>query len=416
MSVRKRKWTTKNGAHREAWLVDYVDQNGERRAKTFDKKKDADAYALKAGSEVRDGLHVVDSTSKTVNDVGKLWLTRAQNELEHGTYLGYEQHLRLHIRPFIGNEKLSRMNMPRIRKFLDALAAGDDSLPEDDLRREPRSPALVKGVRTSLSSIFSEAKESGYMMQNPLHGMRNKRTTAKGEKRRKKKLRYGVDIPTLEEINKLIAAAKGRFRPLLITAVFTGLRSSELRGLRWADVDLAKSKLHVTQRADNFHVIGMPKSETSQRTIPLFPPFVVNALKEWKLQCPKGEKKLDLVFPNTLGNIEAHGNIIRSGLIPTMLAAGVTIDTGEKDQDGMPIPAPKYTGLHVFRHWFASWCLNREKDGGRGLLPARVQKLLGHSTIGLTMDTYGHLFEHKEDEGELDAVMRSFPALVVNAT
>ncbi|RWO85751.1 site-specific integrase [Mesorhizobium sp.] len=415
MSVRKRKWTTKSGAHREAWLVDYVDQNGERRAKTFDKKKDADAYALRAGSEVRDGLHVVDSTSKTVNDVGLLWLTRAQNELEHGTYLGYEQHLRLHIRPFIGNEKLSRMNMPRIRKFLDALAAGDDSLPEGDLRREPRSRAMVTGVRTSLSSIFSEAKEGGYMVQNPLQGMRSKRAAAMGNKRRKKKLRYGVDIPTLEEINKLIVAAKGRFRPLLITAVFTGLRSSELRGLRWADVDLSGSKLHITQRADNFHVIGMPKSETSQRTIPL-PARVVNALKEWKLQCPKGEKKLDLVFPNTLGNIEAHGNIIRSGLIPTMLAAGVTIDTGEKDENGKPILAPKYTGLHAFRHWFASWCLNREKDGGRGLQPMRVQKLLGHSDIGLTMNTYGHLFDHREDENELDAAVGALLAPAMSAT
>lgn len=413
MSVRKRKWTTSKGVQKEAWLVDYVDQNGERRAKTFDKKKDADAYALKAGSEVRDGVHVVDSTSKTVNDVGLLWLKRAQNELEHGTYLQYKQHLNLHIKPFIGNEKLSRMNMPRIRKFLDALAAGDDSLPEDDLRRALRSPAMVRGVRTSLSSILSEAKESGYIVVNPLQGMRSKR--AKADKRRKQKLQYGVDIPTVDEVNKLIAAAKGRFRPLLITAVFTGLRASELRGLRWADVDMAKSKLTVTQRADNFHVIGMPKSETSQRTIPL-PAVVVNALKEWKLQCPKGEKKLDLVFPNTLGNIEAHGNIIRSGLIPTMLAAGVTIDTGAKDEEGKPVLAPKYTGLHAFRHWFASWCLNREKDGGRGLLPARVQQLLGHSTIGLTMDTYGHLFEHKEDKAELDDAVSSLLAPAVSAT
>ncbi|MGX8011665.1 tyrosine-type recombinase/integrase [Mesorhizobium sp. ORM8.1] len=413
MSVRKRKWTTSKGVQKEAWLVDYVDQHGERRAKTFDKKKDADAYALRAGSEVRDGLHVVDSTSKTVNDVGQLWLTRAQNDLEHGTYLQYKQHLNLHIKPFIGNEKLSRMGMPRIRKYLDDLAAGDPSLPEDDLRRAPRSPAMVSAVRTSLSSIFSEAKESGHMVQNPLQGMRSKRK--KGEKRRKTKLQVGVDIPTLGEINKLIAAATGRFRPLLITAVFTGLRSSELRGLRWADVDLAKSKLTVTQRADNFHVIGMPKSETSQRTIPL-PAVVVNALKEWKLQCPKGEKKLDLVFPNTLGNIEAHGNIIRSGLIPTMFAAGVTIETSEKDEQGKPVLAPKYTGLHAFRHWFASWCLNREKDGGRGLLPARVQQLLGHSTIGLTMDTYGHLFEHKEDKAELDDAVSSLLAPVVSAT
>ncbi len=58
------------------------------------------------------------------------------------------------------------------------------------------------------------------------------------EKRQKGKLKVGVDIPTPDEIKAIIANAKGRWRPLLATAVFTGLRASELRGLRWEDVDL----------------------------------------------------------------------------------------------------------------------------------------------------------------------------------
>ena len=56
-------------------------------------------------------------------------------------------------------------------------------------------------------------------------------------------------------------AAKGRWRPILLTAIFTGLRASELRGLRWADVDLEKRELHVRQRADRYSAIGKPKSE-----------------------------------------------------------------------------------------------------------------------------------------------------------
>ena len=71
----------------------------------------------------------------------------------------------------------------------------------------------------------------------------------------------------------------GRWRPLLLTAIFTGLRASELRGLRWSDVDLKRGELHVRQRADRYGEIGRPKSEAGERTVPL-PPMVVTALRE----------------------------------------------------------------------------------------------------------------------------------------
>ena len=57
-----------------------------------------------------------------------------------------------------------------------------------------------------------------------------------------------------------MANLQGRWRPLILTAIFTGLRASELRGLRWEDVDLKKRELHVRQRADKFNTIGKPKS------------------------------------------------------------------------------------------------------------------------------------------------------------
>ena len=96
-------------------------------------------------------------------------------------------------------------------------------------------------------------------------------------------------------------------RPFLITAIFTGLRSSELRGLRWVDVDLKNGELHVRQRADRYNEMGKPKSEAGERIIPLGP-FVVNTLKEWRLACPKGE--LGFVFPNPMGKIWDHADIV----------------------------------------------------------------------------------------------------------
>ena len=83
-----------------------------------------------------------------------------------------------------------------------------------------------------------------------------------------------------------------------MTAVFTGLRASELRGLTWSAVDLDRRTLTVRQRADRWCVMGSPKSAAARREVPLAP-IVLNALKEWRLACPPSE--LDLVFPTSTG-------------------------------------------------------------------------------------------------------------------
>ena len=72
----------------------------------------------------------------------------------------------------------------------------------------------------------------------------------------------------------------------------------------------------------------------------------------------------------------------------------------------------KYTGLHALRHFFASWCINRVEDGGLGLPPKTVQELLGHSSITMTMDTYGHLFPSIDDGKALAEAERRLLAAV----
>ena len=182
---------------------------------------------------------------------------------------------------------------------------------------------------------------------------------------------------------------------MILVAMFCGLRSSELRGLRWQDVDLAEMKIHVRQRADRYHKIGPPKSRTGRRKVPLLP-MVANALREWKLVCPKGD--LDLVFPNRIGNIESHPNIVARGLCPVQVAAGVVDENGKA----------KYTGMHALRHFFASWCINPVEKGGRGLPAKVVQTWLGHKSITMTLDVYGHLFPDGDDPAELEAAEKNF--------
>ena len=411
MSIRKRIWTTSKGEEKQAWIVDYVDGTGKRRLKTFARKKEAENYSATANVEVRAGIHTADSASVTLAEAGKLWIATAEkNQLERSTIAAYRQHLDLHIAPYLGRVRLSQLSAPMVREFEDKLASG---LASDGAEPQPRSRAMIKKVRTSLSSLIGDAQERGLISRNVVKDLRSARRRGKerqAEKRQKGKLKIGVDIPTREEIRAIVDHLGGRWRPFLMTAIFTGLRASELRGLRWADIDFDKRELHVRQRADAYKAIGKPKSESGERTIPL-PPIVVNTLREWKLASPKST--LDLAFPTGVGNVEYHGNIVKRGLGPAQIKAGVTtpaLDEAGKPvtgKDGRPVMAAKYPGLHALRHFYASWCINRKVDGGLELPAKVVQERLGHSSIMMTMDVYGHLFPRGDDSAELAAAEKS---------
>jgi integrase len=394
MSVRKRSWRNADGSQGEAWIAAYTDHEGKRRIRSFEKKREAEAFHATVGTELRSGIHVPDSQSITVAEAGRLWLKgREAAALERSTLDNYRQYLDRHIIPLIGAVKLSRLTVPAVRAFEDKLALD-------------RSPAMVRKLRVALGALLTDAQERGLVGQNVVQAMQGRRRRGQDARvaaRQKSKLQVGVDIPSPAEIRAVIAAASDERRPMLLTAVFTGLRVSELRGLRWSDVDLKRSELHVRQRADRYNVIGRPKSEAGERAIPL-PPVLVSTLREWRLACPNGE--LDLAFPTPDGGVESYVNTLRRILVPTMLAAGVTspvLDQHGKptrDGDGKPVVTAKY-GWHSLRHFYASWGINRRVDGGLELPLKVMQARLGHASIQMTADTYGHLFPRGDDGAEL---------------
>jgi integrase len=384
MSVRRRIWTNGDGSQSGRWVVGYSDGTGKRRLKTFGRKRDAEVYEASVSVNIRAGVHIPDSQSITVAEAARLWLESCESAgLERTTLAAYRQHVVRHIVPLLGGVKLSQLTVPGVRAFEDAL-------------RKDRSTAMVRKVRASLGSILTDAQERGLVAQNVVRNLRARRRgkEARADKRLGK-LKIGVDIPSPDEIRTLIAHLDGRWRPLILTAIFTGLRASELRGLRWDDVDLKRNELHVRQRADHFNAIGHPKSEAGERSVPL-PPMVVNALREHRAACPRGE--LRLVFPNGRGRVENYSNIVKRGLHPLMVAAGL-VDGNDR---------AKYSGLHALRHFYASWCINRRVDGGLELPLKVVQARLGHASIQMTADRYGHLFPRGDDGAELAAAEKAF--------
>jgi integrase len=399
MSVRKRTWKTESGEIRSAYVVQYstaeTDARGKRKRhiQTFDRKKDADAFHAQVRVDIGKGTHVPASKSITVEAAGCNWIDSC-SDLERTSVDGYQQHLNLHINPYLGAVKLSALTVAIVRDWQDKLRKGTPAPGQTE--SEPRSADMVKRVTGSLGTLLADAQERGHVGTNVVRNLRASRKRGKerkAERRAKGKLKVGVDIPTPAEIDAILQAAKGRWRPLLLVAIRCGLRASELRGLRWQDINFTKGELHVHQRADAYNTIGRPKSESGERTIPI-PPATLQALREWKLTCPKrAQGDRHFVFPNGEGNVENHANIVTRGLAPTLVEAGVT------DPDG----GAKYTGLHSLRHYFASWCINRRADGGLELPAKIVSERLGHANIGITLDLYAHLFPRADDTAELAA-------------
>src|ERR1700676_3926113 len=358
------------------WRASYTDGGGVRRKKQFPKKSAAEAWLVETCHDVARGIHTPGSRSPTVKEAGALWIKRCnEKQLEATTIKGYEEHCELHIYPFIGAKKLSDLTVPAVNGFADLLRDGG------------RSAEMIKKIIRSLGSIFKEARRRGLSNVAPPVGL-DLDLPERDDPR--------PVIPTKAELQAIIAAATARasrlWRAFVLVAVFCGLRASELRGLRWADVDFEARLITLTQRADASHKIGKLKSKAAYRSLRLSP-LVLNALREWKLACPKGD--LDLVFPNGLGKVESYANLIEHGFGPIQIAANVTTLVPVTDDVGKPVinnagepvmrEAARY-GLHALRHACASLWIEQ------GHNPKQIQKLMGHSSIKVTFDTYGHLF------------------------
>ena len=327
MSIRKRVWKSA-GEDKAAWVVDYVDQSGNRRLKTFDLKKDAEAWAVTARHEIATGVHAPDAKT-TVEEAVRSWIAHCIDEgLERSTVEQRKRHLKLHIAPFVGRVKLAELTTPRVNPFMDTL------------RDNGRSVAMRRKILTSLSTALSFAKGRGLVAQNVALGVK----VRSDDRQKAGTLKAGRDFPTKADLKLLIDHAPERWRPFIVTAVFTGMRASELRGLRWSDVDFENATIHVGQRADTWGKMGPPKSAAGKRDIPLTP-LVVNTLRQWK---NSGE----LVFTNSSGRVIHYANFHTYVWKPLLKACGLDYE------------------FHSFRHAAASLFIEL------GWQPKRIQAVM----------------------------------------
>jgi integrase len=170
----------------------------------------------------------------------------------------------------------------------------------------------------------------------------------------------------------LDATPAGYFRTLFATAYITGMRSGELLGLPWSNVDLDNGIVRVRQSLSWASVAGEaigprffpPKTKAGIRDVTI-PAALVSALKAWKLACPPG----DLVFPREDGSPESDDRVRRAGLHPALKRAG--------------LPQIRF---HDLRHSCASALI----VDGRPI--TEIQHRLGHSSPAITLSVYSHWY------------------------
>jgi hypothetical protein len=170
-----------------------------------------------------------------------------------------------------------------------------------------------------------------------------------------------------------------------LTAILTGVGAGELWGLQWGDMDWNSKRLFVRRSIWN-NKFQTPKTNNAIRNIDL-PDNLVFELRKWKLACPISE--LDLMFPSKEGQITCHDNAIKRHFNPALRKAGL-----------------RHVSCHSLRHTNASLRIRAEQN------IKYMSMQMGHSSVKVTLDTCGHLFNDAEfNRQQVDLLQTTFQSV-----
>ncbi|HET7571784.1 MAG TPA: tyrosine-type recombinase/integrase [Gaiellaceae bacterium] len=374
--IRKRG-TRKDGSTK--WQARYWDANDptKRYEKVFRRKEEAERWLVQQSHAQLTGTHIDPrSADRPFRDVIDAWKDQWVG-LEPKTRAGYEGIIEKRLLPEFGSRKVSTITTALVQKYVNRL------------KDEELSPATVRNVYACMRAALNSAVTQRVILANPCLGVKLPRM------RRQEML-----FLTAEEVRALADAITPYYRALILTAAYTGLRSGELLALRRADVDLLRGVVHVSRalKEVNGHLHFGPTKTHAHRTVSL-PRFLRNELETHLSQpLPGGNGREALIFPGPQGGPLRHGNFYRRHFQPAV--RGYTADDGTKVPGALPA---EKAGLrfHDLRHTCAALSI------AAGAHPKMIQARLGHSSIQITLDRYGHLFPSVE-EALADALDAAF--------
>ena len=267
-------------------------------------------------------------------------LARENSWRTFSTQKMYKAYLRRWVIPQWGDTELSAIKPIHVESWLRRLSLARSSCAK---------------IRNLMSVLFNHACRYEVFDQNPIRLVRQSA-----------KRRMPPTVLTAEEIKKLLEVLATRERTLVLLAACTGLRQSELFGLKWSDIDFVGGTMSVT-RSVVYGVAGTCKTESSQKPVPLHP-LLADALQNWRTHAAY-KKPSDWVFASKRhrGRAPLWGQaILRRYVRPAAERAGIE----------------RHFGWHTFRHTYST--LLRSV----GTEFKVMQELLRHSTLRSTLDIY----------------------------
>lgn len=318
------------------------------------------------------GIDVSSKSIKVGEYFDKWFYDNAIYELRDSTSQSYEMIIRRHIKPHIGDIVFANLNGEDIKEFYRFLYNNGRLNGKGGL-----SNKTVENIHLVISSCINFALKRGELIRNPLLTIKLKR---EGKKE--------VEVFTRDEQERIIAECPNHYYGMAIKFDFyTGLRAGELLGLTWDCVNFDKNTIRVNkqvQRNKNFNryaetktILGFvynTKTETSNRVIKVMPKLM-NDLVEYKLRQETIKHKLGKDYYTKL-------NLVFSRQDGYFTDTGTFLDAFHRIQDKLDI---EHRNVHAMRHTFATRALES------GMKPIVVSRLLGHASIQITMDIYGHV-------------------------
>lgn len=362
MAIKRRFHINKNGNKVASWGYDFYDIFGKRHQKSgFKTKPDAEKAQAEDMQEAnKGGMSTKDKNIKFRDVIENFIKLYVEVNLKPSTIRSYKDHYRLHLKDFFKEIKLNDVNTLIISQFVK------------QKQKEGLSAKTINNILTSMGTIFNWAIENGYTLFNP--AQRIKKLKVEHEE---------MNFLTKDEIEAILTYAQNNypdFYPLLLTAIYSGMRRGEILALTWDCINFKKSTLKVTKTLFR-GVITTPKTKNSIREIKV-PKKLMDVL--WKLKNSAKSNELNLVFSQTNGKFIDADNMIKRRFNKVLDGAGVS-----------------RIRFHDLRHTYASLLLAKDMN------IKYIQKQMGHASFEITMNTYAHLMPevYEKSEVKIDELM-----------
>lgn len=368
--------TTKAGAKRYKTILRI---NGKQQWRTWDRKKDAESYLDELSPDVRDCIYR-EIKKATFGEYIEHYLGThlIPEKYKPSTYNGYRSIIEHHLLPAFKNYPMQAISAANINSFAARL------LQRPAINRQtPVSNKTVRNVLILLGKILSKAATENYLKVSPMMDM--ERPKADNEQK-------GRTLKP-DEIQYVLKACDPDMHAMIATAIATGMRRGEQFGLDWENVDWENSvirvrrelywkfgKYHERREGEPTYVFVTPKSKKSIRDIDMSPELR-RELRELYMR----SNKQGLVFCTCKGTPLVPGNIAKRSFAKVLKDA-----EEQRVKDGLaPIGKVRW---HDLRHTFGSLKL----DQGESVY--YVMRQMGHSSIQVTIDIYGHQIEERNPQ------------------